>query len=266
MLCRIALIGIVALAPGMAQAACPADVHDRIAALTETGRAGGASAAEFGSDATEIVNACGENRGVLSQLLGMFTYAGIAAEDPSDDRLQLQIFAFRTAGRIVRAGSGDFDPVRFTAPDGSAQSWGPLDERNSYWDLMFAMSSDFLVFGMHTDIYTPGKIEQIGCGLYPDEEASALAEQAVGNLDGGELMARVAYLGRHCDTEDHETSGYAARYFANHAKARARDGDYAGLTEGDIRAGIGGFLDLHLGGGAKSWLFDPGEVARLRAF
>lgn len=258
----------VALLPSMAgaQTGCPADANTHLHDLTAKARAAEVALAELGTAATGFVTECGEDRVVLSQLLAMFTAAGLGIEPPSPERFQAHLFAYRTMNRIGRTDIAEFEPVRFAGADGTALEWGPLDERNAYWDLMFAMSSDFLVYGVHADIYTAGKTETIGCGLYPAEEASALARQAEGNLDGGELLARIAFLGRGCDDEAHEVSGYAAQYFAEHARARAADPDYMGLTESDIHAGLTSFLDRHLDGEAQSWLFDAGAVAELRAF
>lgn len=243
-----------------AAAACPEDASTRLTALTQGAAAGEASLGTLSEAATSLVKDCGEDRVVLSQILAMFTAAGLAIEPPGADRFQAQLFAFRTINRIVRAGGEPFAPT-------ADASWTVIDERNAVWDLMFAMSGDFLVYGVHVELYTPGKLEDLGCGLYPAEEASALAQQARGNLDGGELVARVAYLGRACDTEERETSGWAARYFAEHAEARAADPEgYAGLTQRDIRAGLATNLDRHLAGAAESWLFDADEVTRLRGF
>jgi len=256
----IPALALLVAATAPARAACPADAAARLHALAEGARAGAQPLGALGEAATTFVKACGEDRVVLSLIFEMFTAAGLAIEPPQADRFQAQLFAFRSINRIVRAGGGDFAPV-------AAIGWTVDDERNSYWDLMFAMSGDFLVFGVHAELYTPGKIEGIGCGLYPAEEASALAQQARGNLDGGELLARVAYLGRTCDTPARETSGYAARYFAEHAAARTADPDgYNGVTERDIRTGLNSFLDRHLDGAQESAQFDAGEAARLRAF
>lgn len=262
MLNRIILPALAALVlvAAPARAACPADASSRLAALAEGAAAGRETLQTLSEAATGYVTACGEDRLVLSQILAMFAAAGLAIEPPDPDRFQAQLFAFRTINRIVRAGGAAFaaDP---------ATGWSVDDERNNVWDLMFAMSGDFLVYGAHADLYTPGKLEGIGCGLYPAEEASALARQGRGNLDGGELLARIVYLGRNCDKDDRETSGYAARYFAEHAAARTVDPDgYNGLTEADIRAGLASFLDRHLDGAGESWLFDADEVTRLRAF
>lgn len=261
MLTRLLTAAILALAlVAPARAACPDDAPVRLAALAEDARAGKATLLALSETATELATACGDDRVVLSLIFDMFAGAGLMIEPPDPDRFQAQLFAFRSVNRILRAGGGDFAPVE-------AVGWSVDDERNTYWDLMFAMSGDFLVYGVHADLYTPGKIEGIGCGLYPAEEASALARQARGNLDGGELLSRVVYLGRNCDTPDRETSGYAARYFAEHAQARADDPEgYAGITASDIRAGLSGFLDRHLDGAAQSWLFEADEVSRLRAF
>jgi hypothetical protein len=267
MLRQLIIPALVALIlPAAAGAACPDDAAQQIYSLTEGARAGDREIAALSEAAKAFVADCGEDRVVLSLLFAMFAVPGLEIEPPNPDRFQAQLIAFRTGNRILRAGAGDFAQLQLTGPDGAPASWSVQDERNIYWDLMFAMSGDYLVFGAHGDLYTPGKIEQIGCGLYPDEEASALAQQASGNLDGGELVARVSYLGRACDTAEHEASGYAARYFGEHARARADDPGNLGLTEGDIRAGLNGFLDRHLDGAAESWLFDAGEVLRLRGF
>lgn len=243
-----------------ARAACPDGAATRLHTLAEGARAGTQTLGALSEAATALVADCGDDRVVLSLIFEMFAAAGLTIEPPEADRFQAQLFAFRSLNRIVRAGGGEFAPVM---PIG----WTVDDERNTYWDLMFAMSGDFLVYGVHAELYTPGKIEGIGCGLYPAEEASALAQQARGNLDGGELVARVSYLGRACDSDQRETSGWAARYFAEHATARADDPEgYAGLTEGDIRAGLTDFLARHLDGATQSWLFDEGDVLRLRAF
>lgn len=262
MLKRLAIFVLAAMIAGAgpARAACPADAAEQLQALAERAQAGEESIAPLSEAATAMVTACGDDRVVLSLILSMFTAAGIGIEPPAPDRFQAQLFAIRTMNRILRAGGGDFPPVEATG-------WSVEDERNTVWDLMFAVSGDFLVYGVHADLYTPGKLESIGCGLYPAEEASALAQQARGNLDGGELLARVVFLGRNCAAEAGETAGYAALYFAEHAMARDADPEeYSGLTEADIRAGLTIFLDRHLDGASESWLFDAGEVSRLRAF
>ncbi|GKY88834.1 hypothetical protein [Sinisalibacter aestuarii] len=259
---------LLALAPTMAeaQAACPADANAALSRFSARAASGEATLPELGDAATTYATGCADDRVVLSQILAMFTTAGLAIEPPAAERFQAHLFAFRTINRILRAGGDDFEPVAFTGPEGEPREWTVLDERNAYWDLVYTMASDFLVYGVHADIYTPGKTEEIGCGIYPAEEASALARLAVGNDDGGELVARVSYLGRACDGTGHEASGYAAQYFAEHAAARAGDAGYAGLTERDIRAGLTGFLDRHLDGAGESWLFDAATVAELRAF
>ncbi|HHS94513.1 MAG TPA: hypothetical protein ENK63_04140 [Rhodobacterales bacterium] len=243
-----------------ARAACPDDAAARLYGLGAQARGGADDMAAMSEAAVSLLKACGEDRVILSLVFQMFAAAGLAIEPPDPKRFQAQLFAFRTLNRILRAGAGGFAP-----PKGI--NWSVDDERNAVWDLMFAMSGDFLVFGANAALYTPGQIEKIGCGLYPAEEESALAEQARGNLDGGELLARVVYLARKCDTPEHEVAGYAALYFAHHAEARAADPDgYAGVTERDIRTGLNSFLDQHLGDAAQSWLFDADEVSRLRGF
>ena len=253
-------LGFALLLAAPAHAACPEDAATRLHGLAQAAEAGKPDIVAMSEAATSVLKACGDDRVLLSLSLEMFTAAGIAIEPPDPNRFQAQLFAFRTLNRILRAGGGDFAPVE-------GIGWSVDDERNVVWDLMFAMSGDFLVYGVHGELYTPGRIEQIGCGLYPAEEASALARQARGNLDGGELLARVVYLGRKCDTPDRETSGYAALYFAEHAAARAADPEgYNGVTERDIRTGLASFLNRHLDGAAESWLFEADEVSRLKAF
>ncbi len=243
-------------------APCPTDAHAQLYALTA--QAETISDEVLNSTATGILQGCGPDRALLSQLLGLFSAASVAAEPPA--RFAREVNGFKTIDFIRRTGTPHFDPVRFPGPDGAEVSWTEEDERNAYWDLMFAMSGDFLTAGVHGDIYTPGKAEEFGCLLYPGEEASALARHAEGNEDGGELMARVAFLGRNCDNAAHDASGYTALYFAGHADARAADPDYAGLTIGDIRAGLSGFLTQHLDGAAETALFSADVVARLKAY
>lgn len=253
--------------PGMAQAAdCPADASQRIFDLSQKARDGALSPAEAAQVATEITRACGRERALLGQILEMFTITGLVREAPDPERFGAHLNAFRTINAINRAGGGGFDPIGLTGPDGGEILWSVIDERNAYWDLMFAMAADYLVFGVHADIYTPGKIEQIGCGLYPAEEASALATHAIDNVDGGELLARVSFLARACDTPEGDTSGYAALYFAEHKRARAADPGYLGLTQGDIRSGLRAFLEKHLDGAPGSDLFTAGEVTDLMNF
>lgn len=261
MVMRLVLsLGFVLLLAAPARAACPDDAAARLHGLAQAARAGSPDLVAMSEAATSVLKACGDDRVLLSLSLEMFVAAGIAIAPPDPQRFQAQLFGFRTLNRIVRAGGGDFAPVE-------GIGWSVDDERNATWDLMFAISGDYLVFGVHAEMFTPGRIEQIGCGLYPAEEASALARQARGNLDGGELLARVVYLARKCDTPDRDTSGYAALYFAEHAAARAADPEgYIGVIERDIRTGLTSFLDQHLDGAAESWLFDADEVSRLRAF
>jgi hypothetical protein len=269
MLRRLAL-SLLLLAPALPGAAqeneCPADASQRVFDLTGKARDGELTAAEAAQFAIEITRDCGQERALLGQILELFTVAGLALEAPDPERFGGHLNAFRTINVINRAGGGEFEPITLKGADGSEIVWSMIDERNAYWDLMFAMAGDFLVFGVHADIYTPGKIEQIGCGLYPAEEAAALASHAVGNVDGGELLARVSYLGRACDTPERDTSGYAALYFAEHQRARDADPLYVGLTQGDIHAGLRSFLGKHLDGAPASDIFTAGEAAELLNF
>ncbi len=259
----LTLLALLLPAAARAESApCPPDAHAQLYALTA--QAETLSDEVLNSTATGILQGCGPDRVLLSQLLALFSAASVAAEPPT--RFAREGNGFRTVGFIYSTGTPHFDPVSFPGPDGAEVSWTEDDERNAYWDLMFAMSGDFLTAGVHSDIYTPGKAETFGCLLYPGEEASALAGHAQGNEDGGELMARVTFLGRSCDNEAHDASGYTALYFAGHADAREADPDYSGLTIGDIRSGLSGFLTQHLDGAAESALFSADDVARLRAY
>jgi len=245
---------------------CPTDVNQRIHDMTAKARAGDATMAELAETATAIVRGCGRDRVILAQFFEMFTVAGLAIEPPDADRFSAHLNAFRTIDGINKAGGDDFAPLRLSGPGGEEVEWSVIDERNAYWDLIYAMASDFLVYGVHADIYTPGRTEQIGCGLYPAEEVSALASYGQENVDGGELLARVAFLGRNCDTPDRETSGYAAQYFAGHMRARRGIEDYVGLTESDIRWGLQTFLEMHLDGAPESNLFSADEAQELLEF
>jgi hypothetical protein len=241
-------------------------VNQQIFDMTQEARAGDVNLAELAENATAIVRGCGRDRVILAQFFEMFTVAGLAIEPPDSDRFSAQLNAFRTIDGINQAGGDDFEPLRLKNADGSEVEWGVIEERNAYWDLIYAMASDFLVYGVHADIYTPGRTEQIGCGLYPAEEASALASYGEENVDGGELLARIAFLGRNCDTPNRETSGYAAQYFAGHRKALTNNEEYVGLTTGDIRWGLQTFLEMHLNGAPESTLFSAEEAAELLEF
>lgn len=247
------------LTPATAQVlGCPTDTNIRLANLSDEARAGRLSPGDLAAEVDTIVKTCGSKRVILSQVLAAFTGAGLAIAPPDDDRFRAHLQAFRTAGGLARGKAGPFDPV----PLGEAPAWTVADERNAYWDLMFAMSGDFLVFGAHGDLYNPASLDRIGCGLYPDEEASALATHARENVDGGELVARVHYLGANCDTAEVDTSGQAALYFEAHLKARGADPGYVGLTENDIRAGLSRFLTDHLDGASASDLFAADAVVQ----
>lgn len=261
---RIALLLVALAAPALAQQApvCPADAHARIETATLAAEAGQKTVDDLAPLATDLVRGCQGERAILGHILAMFTRAGLAAEPPA--RFAAHQNAFKTVSAIVRSGSLPFDDVNYRTGDTEA-AFTPLDERNAYWDLMFAMASDFLVFGVGDAVYAPGTTETFGCGLYPAEEAAALARLGEGNADGGELVIRVGYLGRACDT-DGETAGQVARYFAAHLAAREADPEYLGLTEGDIRSGLQRFLPAHLAGAAESPLFSAEEAARLMAF
>ncbi len=245
---------------------CPVNVNQQIYEMTGKLRTRSMTPDSAGQAARDILRGCGNDRVILAQLFEMFTVGGLALEPPDPARFSAHLNAFRMIAGINRAGGDAFEPLTLTGPDGAQVSWGVIDERNAYWDLMFAMASDFLVHGVHAAIYTAGETERIGCGLYPAEEASALARYAEGNVDGGELLARVAFLGRDCDTEAHETSGYVAQYFAGHYRARAADPGYVGLTGGDIRWGLQTFLGKHLDGAAESDLFPAAEATELLNF
>jgi hypothetical protein len=263
----LALPLIVPALPGAAQDfGCSTNVHQQLFEITGKARAAEVTPADAGQAVTEVLQGCGRNRVVFAQLLELFTVAGLTREPPDAMRFGSHANALRAVDGAKGMGSKSFAPVTLVGPDGAAFEWGTIDERNAYWDLMFALSADFLVFGVHADLYTPGRIERIGCGLYPAEEASALAAHAADNVDGGELLARVSFLGRECDTPESDTSGYAALYFAKHLHARAADPDYVGLTEGDIRSGLHTFLAKHLDGAPESDLFTAAEVAEFTNF
>lgn len=261
------LFYVTFLQPAVAQDfGCPTNVNQQIHDMTAKARAGGATMAELAESATAIVRGCGRDRVILAQFFEMFTVAGLAIEPPDADRFSAHLNAFRTIDGINQAGGDDFEPLILEGPDGANVEWSVIDERNAYWDLIYAMASDFLVYGVHADIYTPGRTEQIGCGLYPAEEVSALAAYGQDNVDGGELLARVTFLGRSCDTPGRETSGYAAQYFAGHLRARRDNEDYVGLTESDIRWGLQTFLEMHLDGAPQSGLFGADEAKELLEF
>lgn len=245
---------------------CPVDASQQLYDLTQRARAGDVAPVDLGQAANTMIEGCGPDRVLLGQIMAMFTAAGIALEPPADARFTAHLHAFRTNIRLTGMKAGRFDPVPLQDSDGTAITWTVADERDAYWDLMFAMSSDFLVGGIHDQIYTPGELEQIGCGLYPAEEASALARHGIGNVDGGEMLARVTFLATRCDGEGHEVAGYAAQYFANHYRARRDDPEYIGLTGGDIRAGLGRYLPLYLDGAADGPLFDAETVTELMEF
>lgn len=262
---RLALALFLLAAPVTAQTPdCPADAHAKVEAATRTVEAGEGTVAELGPLATALVRSCSGDRALYGHILAMFTRAGLAVDPP--DRFAAHQNAVKTMGAILKLGGWAFEDVGYEIADGAPQSFTALDERNAYFDLMLAMSTDYLVFSVHDALYGFGTAETIGCGLYPAEEAAALAAQGAGNADGGELVARVGFLGRRCDGDGGETAGQVARYFAAHYHARAADPGYLGLTSGDIRAGLQRFLPAHLGGAAESPLFSAAEVAELLAF
>jgi len=253
--------------PALAQGfGCPTDVNQQLYEMTEQARDGTLTPVEVGEKATEIIRGCGGSRTIFAQFLELFTVAGLSVEPPDGVRFGAHVNAIRTIGRLEQLKGQALTPIRLTDAEGNRFEWTTIEERNAYWDLMFAISSDFLVYGVHADIYTPGKLERFGCGLYPAEEASALATHGDRNVDGGELVARVAYLGRECDTPARETSGYVARYFAGHYRARLATDGYVGLTASDIRAGLQTFLAKHLDGAPESDLFTMEETTELLEF
>ena len=71
------------------------------------------------------------------------------------------------SGRSTRPAATPSRRGALTGADGAPVDWSVFDERNAYWDLLFAMASDFLVYGVHAELYTPGRTEQVGCGLVP---------------------------------------------------------------------------------------------------
>lgn len=254
-------------APALAQdTGCPTDASQQLFDLTDKIRTGGVAPEAVAGKANEIVHGCGRERVLMGQIAAMFTALGLSLEPPHAARFGAHLNALRTWGGLAAAGGEGFEPIALTGPDGTPAEWTETDERDAYWDLMFAVSSDFLVGGVHADLYTPGALERFGCNLYPAEEASALARHGEGNVDGGELLARVSFLGSRCDTPEHETSGYAAAYFAAHYRARLDDPEYAGLTGGDIRAGLQKYLVQHLDGRAESPIFPAALVEELLAF
>jgi len=266
---RAALIAFVVTLQGATAAPaqtpdCPADPHAKVETATRAVEAGDTTTAELNALATALVRGCAGDRALYGHIVAMFTRAGLANDPP--DRFAAHRNAFKTVGAVLKAGGDGFADVIYDLPDAGSAVWSVFDERNAYFDLMLGMSTDFLVFSVHAQLYAPGKTENIGCGLYPAEEAAALATQADGNADGGELVVRVGYLGRSCEVGDGEVAGQVARYFAAHHRARAADPDYRGLTRRDIRSGLQRFLPDHLGDAGTSPLFSAEEVAELLSF
>ena len=261
---RLALLLLTLAAPAAAQTpACPADPHGQVEAAARAAEAGEISLDEINARATALVRGCPGDRALYGHILVLFTRAGLALPPP--ERFLAHQNALKSVGAVLKAGGDDFADVRY-ALDGENMAWTVLDERNGYFDLMLALSTDYLVHGVHAPLYTPGTAERFGCGLYPAEEAAALAVQAEGNADGGELVVRVGYLGRNCDLGVGEVAGQAARYFAAHYRARRDDPDYLGLTASDIRGGLQRFLADHFDGSGPSRLFSDAERAELLAF
>ncbi len=262
---RLALIALLFASAARAQApACPAEPHAEVERATLAVEAGTRTAEDLNPIATALVRGCPGDRALYGHILAMFTRAGLASDPP--DRFSAHRNAFKTIDAVLKAGGDDFAEVTYALDDGQPAVWSVFDERNAYFDLMLALSTDFLVFAVHEQIYAPDTTERLGCGLYPAEEAAALAAQAEGNADGGELVVRVGFLGRACAAANGEVAGQVARYFAAHYRARAADPDYLGLTAGDIRGGLQRFLPDHLGPSAHSALFSADEVAELLAF
>ena len=261
---RLASAFILLAAPVWAQSPdCPADRHGKVEAAALAAEAGTTPLDEINTLATTLARGCPGDRVLYGHLLALFTRAGLALPPP--DRFAAHLNAIKTVGSVLKAGGDDFPDLAY-ALDGASATWTVLDERNAYFDLMLALSTDFLVHGAHAQLYTPGTAESFGCGLYPAEEAAALAVQGEDNADGGELVVRVGFLGRTCDLGAGEVAGQAARYFAAHYRARLADPDYLGLTAGDIRGGLQRFLPDYLAGEATGGLFSDDEIAELLAF
>lgn len=262
---RLALLILLSAAPASAQTpACPANPHAEVEAAARAVEAATKTIDELNTLATTLVRACPNDRALYGHILAMFARAGLASDPP--DRFAALQNAIKTVGVVLKAGGDAFADVAYAPGDGAQAAWTVFDERNAYFDLMLALSTDYLVYAVHAQLYTPGTAERFGCGLYPAEEAAALAVQAEGNADGGELVVRVGYLGRNCDLGSGEVAGQAARYFAAHYRAREDDPDYLGLTASDIRGGLERFLPDHLAGSGTSALFTDEEVAELMDF
>lgn len=262
---RIAFLVLLSAPAAEAQGAdCPANPHGEVEAAALAVEAAAGSVPDLAPVATRLVRGCPGNRALYGHILAMFTRAGLASEPP--DRFAALSHATKTVGLVLKAGGDDFAEVTYTLDEGATASWTVFDERNAYFDLMLGLSTDFLVYAVHGELYTPGTAERFGCGLYPAEEAAALALQGEDNADGGELVVRVGFLGRNCDHGTGEVAGQAARYFAAHSRARATDPDYLGLTKSDIRGGLQRFLPDHLAGSGAGGLFTDAEVDALLAF
>lgn len=258
---RLALLLVLLASPLRAQApVCPPTAHAEVEAAAQAVETGTQHLDALNSLATALVRACPGDRALYGHILAMFTRAGIASDPPA--RFAAHQNAVKTIGAVLKAGGDAFAHVTY----GEGSVWTVFDERNAYFDLMLALSTDYLVYAVHAQLYAPGTTERFGCGLYPAEEAAALAVQAEGNADGGELVVRVGYLGRECDLGAGEVAGQVARYFAAHYRARMDDPDYLGLTESDIRGGLQRFLPDHLESRATSTLFTDAQVAQLLAF
>jgi len=262
---RLAPLVLLFAAPASAQApACPATPHRQVEVAARAAEAGTTTMDQLNTLATTLVRGCPDDRALYGHLLAMFTRAGLASDPP--DRFAVHQNAIKTVGLVLKAGGDAFADVAYALGGGAQAAWTVFDERNAYFDLMLALSTDYLVYAVHAQLFTPGTAESFGCGLYPAEEAAALAVQAEGNADGGELVVRVGYLGRSCDLGTGEVAGQVARYFAAHHRARENDPDYLGLTASDIRGGLQRFLPDHLAGSGASRLFTDEEVADLMAF
>jgi len=207
---------------------------------------------------------CGQDRVTYGLIMALMFGASGTMSDPGE-RQGLLASAFRTAGSIAAAGGHGFEDVVLA----TSEPWTVAWEREIYGHLMLALAKENRDTGLFMELYTEGQMEQLGCGLYPDSEVSAYADEIMmGIYEHDEIddrvYTRVSFLGIRCDDDERRVSGMAARYFADIALNEAYDttpeDEASALFQRAYRAARS-YLLKHLDGATESDLWRADDAA-----
>lgn len=206
---------------------------------------------------------CGQDRVSYGLVMALMLGASGTMDQP-EQRQHLLASAFRTAGALAAAKAAAFEPMDLA----TSEPWTVEQERKTYGRLMLALRDEHRETGVFSELYTEGQMEQIGCGLYPDSEILAYADEIlVGSYEhdevGRKVENRVAFLASLCDDPDRRVSGLAAKYYADVALSEAyhlAEGETNAVLERTYRSARI-FLMKHLDGATESDLWSAKDAA-----